>query len=464
MQNKERNYIASSRMTVILTGSEIFIQGEHLNQMLACYFLLICILPVAFAIKPARMSIFQKKPFIAAWNAPTDLCTSRYNVSLPLKMFHLTGSPLATARGQRVTLFYANRLGFYPWYTEEEIPVNGGLPLNCSLEMHLNQSIKDIHKYIPSEDFNGLAVIDWEYWRPQWVRNWDKKDIYRKKSKEYISNGLKNVSASDLEKLAKVAFENSAKAFMKETVSLGIQIRPKGLWGYYLYPDCHNYKFDSTNYTGSCPEQEIIRNNELLWLWNSCTALYPSIAIKKSLKDSSNMLSFSQFRLIESMRIALMTNHEYSLPIFVYTRLGYREEPLTFMSLANCTRVKQYVTSILGHYITNVTKATEVCSHNICHSNGRCVRRNSQEPDYLHLNPESFTISRSRGDDFIVTGEPSQTDLELMATKFVCHCYQGYNGQNCQHNNEADVPLDSAFAIQHNLIACLILVYIFVVL
>lgn len=119
---------------------------------------------------------------------------------------------------------------------------------------------------------------------------------------------------------------------MKETIELGIKSRPKGLWGYYLYPDCHNYNFHEQNYTGSCPENELMRNNELLWLWNSSAALYPSIGIKKSLGSSENTLRFSQFRVKESMRISFMTSHNYSLPVFVYTRLDYRDQPLLFLS------------------------------------------------------------------------------------------------------------------------------------
>lgn len=73
---------------------------------------------------------------------------------------------------------------------------------------------------------------------------------------------------------------------MKETIALGMKSRPKGLWGYYLYPDCHNYNFRDQNYTGSCPKSGVLRNNELPWLWDSSAALCPSIGIKKPLGNS----------------------------------------------------------------------------------------------------------------------------------------------------------------------------------
>nr|XP_033814962.1 hyaluronidase-4-like [Geotrypetes seraphini]XP_033814963.1 hyaluronidase-4-like [Geotrypetes seraphini] len=414
------------------------------------------------ALKPALPPVYHRKPFIATWNAPTDLCLMRYNILLNLKMFQMTGNPLANARGQNVTIFYFNRLGYYPWYTSQEIPIHGGLPQNASLQDHLEKAHEDINYYIPSEDFSGPAVIDWEFWRPQWVRNWNIKDVYRRKSRLLVSKLLGNISSNDIENLAKLKFEASAKAFMKKTIQLGINIRPKGLWGYYLYPDCHNYNFHDQKYTGSCPEQEILRNNELSWLWNSSKALYPSISVHKFIGNSNKILWFSRFRVNESIRIASMTSHDYSLPVFVYTRLSYKDDPLLFLSeqdlvstigesaalgaagfviwgdmnltssKESCMKVNRFLTSNLGIYITNITKATEICSRHLCQNNGRCLRKKWNALDYLHLNPESYTIEPSEDQEFTVKGEASYSDLEFLAKKFSCHCYKGYEGKDCR--------------------------------
>ncbi|XP_024410923.2 hyaluronidase-4 [Desmodus rotundus] len=440
------------------------VQPIHLMSWLLIFFFLKSI----SSLKPARLPIYQRKPFIAAWNAPIDKCLIKYNIRLNLKMFQMIGSPLARARGQNVTIFYINRLGYFPWYTSQGVPINGGLPQNTSLQEHLKKTDQDISYYIPAKDFSGLAVIDWEHWRPQWARNWNKKDVYRQKSRKLISDMLKNVSATDIECLAKATFEKSAKAFMKETIELGIKSRPKGLWGYYLYPDCHNYNVYAPNYTGSCPEKEVLRNNELFWLWNSSTALYPSIGVRKSLGDGENILRFSQFQVRESMRISTMTSRDHALPVFVYTRLGYRGEPLLFLSKqdlistigesaalgaagiviwgdmnltsskGNCTKVKQFVSTDLGSYIINVTRAAEMCSLHLCRNNGRCTRKMWNAPDYLHLNPASYHIEVSGDGEFNVKGGASDTDLAVMAEKFSCHCYQGYEGADCGEMRTAD--------------------------
>ncbi|KAG8524555.1 Hyaluronidase-4, partial [Galemys pyrenaicus] len=440
------------------------VQQVHLLSWLIICFILKSISPL----KPARLPIYQRKPFIAAWNAPTDQCLIKYNIRINLKMFQVIGSPLAKARGQNVTIFYVNRLGYYPWYTSQGVPINGGLPQNISLQVHLEKADQDINYYIPAENFSGLAVIDWEYWRPQWARNWNTKNVYRQKSRKLISETQENISTTDIEYLAKAHFEESAKAFMKETIELGIKSRPRGLWGYYLYPDCHNYNVDDPDYTGSCPEEEVLRNNELSWLWNSSAALYPSIGVRKPLGDSKNILRFSQFRVRESLRISARTCHDYALPVFVYTRLGYRDQPLFFLSKqdlistigesaalgaagiviwgdmnltsseGNCTKVKQFVSSDLGSYIVNVSRAAEACSLHLCRNNGRCVRKMWEAPDYLHLNPANYHIEASEDGEFNVKGKASDTDLATMMEKFSCHCYQGYEGADCREMKLAD--------------------------
>ncbi|KAK6309218.1 hypothetical protein J4Q44_G00206810 [Coregonus suidteri] len=435
---------------------------------LTCSWLLL-LFHAAFSQKPAKLPLVGRKPFIAVWNAPLDLCTIKYNVHTNLeRLFHISGSPRAVHTGQNVTIFYANRLGLYPFYTDHGVPINGGLPQNCSLEDHLLKAYKDINHFIPSEDFAGLAVIDWEYWRPQWSRNWQKKDIYRRKSRELITKAYVNVTASQIEGLASKHFEKSARAFMQKTVQLGKRHRPNGLWGFYLYPDCHNYNLHEYNYTGSCPLLESLRNDELLWLWNSSTALFPSVAIRKSQTDSVSNLHFSQFRVLESLRIAGLTSHGYELPTFVYTRLGYRDEAMAFLttkdlihtigesaalgaagfviwgdlnltsSRHNCTKVKSFLNQRLGQYITNVTRAAEICSDFLCQSNGRCVRRDLHAPYYLHLSGDSYHIQPSGEGDFVVSGWHSQHELQLLAERFRCHCYEGHAGEKCDSLNKDD--------------------------
>lgn len=298
---------------------------------LICSWLLL--LHTAFGQKPARLPLIGRKPFIAAWNAPLDMCTARYNISTDVeRLFHLQGSPRAQWTGQNLTIFYANRLGFYPHYTPRGDAVHGGLPQNCSLDLHLLKAERDIRRFIPAQDVRGLAVIDWEFWRPQWSRNWHKKDVYRRKSRELTARAYLNVTEAQVEELARRRFEKSAKAFMQKTLQLGSRLRPNTLWGFYLYPDCHNYNLEQQNYSGCCPLLERWRNDELQWLWDSSSALFPSVALRSSHSSSRSSRSFSRNRIRESLRVASLTRRQVQLPTFVYLRLGYRDQALAFLT------------------------------------------------------------------------------------------------------------------------------------
>ncbi|XP_041852114.1 hyaluronidase-4 [Melanotaenia boesemani] len=421
----------------------------------------------AFGQKPAKLPLISRKPFIAAWNAPFDMCTIKYNITTNLdRLFHIQGSPRADWTGQNVTIFYANRLGNYPYYAPHGSAIHGGLPQNCSLDQHLLKAYQDITHFIPAQDFRGLAVIDWEFWRPQWSRNWHKKDIYRRKSKELTMKAYVNVTAAQVEELARRRFEKSAKMFMQQTIQLGTRLRPNALWGFYLYPDCHNYNLHEKNYTGLCPLHERVRNDELIWLWNSSTALFPSVAIRKSHTDSISNLQFSQHRIRESLRIASLTSKEFDLPTYVYLRLGYREDALAFLttkdlihtigesaalgaagfviwgdlnltsSKHNCSMVKSFLNHRLGQYIINVTRAAEICSDFLCQGNGRCIRRDPRARHYLHLSADSYQINPSGDGDFVVTGWPLQYELQLLTQRFRCHCYEGHEGDSCDSINK----------------------------
>ena len=54
-----------------------------------------------------------------------------------------------------------------------------------NLKNHLEKAKNDIAYYIPNDSV-GLAVIDWENWRPTWARNWKPKDVYRDESVELV--------------------------------------------------------------------------------------------------------------------------------------------------------------------------------------------------------------------------------------------------------------------------------------
>lgn len=418
--------------------------------------------------KPAFAPLFTRKPFIVAWNAPTQDCRPRFKVQLDFSLFDLQASPNEGFVDQNLTIFYKERLGLYPYYDEQQVAVNGGVPQNSSLREHLDRLQEGIRKYIRSEAKEGLAVIDWEEWRPIWIRNWQNKDIYRKNSRQLVLSQHPNWQEDMVNKEAQYEFESSARSFMLHTLQHAKSYRPKQLWGYYLFPDCYNHDYSKNpdSYTGRCPDVEETRNDRLSWLWKESTALYPSIYLDQVLASSVNGRKFVRSRVMEALRISHQHHDGYSLPVFVYTRPTYSRklDVLSRMDLVStigesaalgaagaifwgdadytksqstCRTIKAYLEEELGHYIINVTTAAQRCSQALCQGWGRCLRRDSTANVFLHLNPLSFQIRRRGEADgqqpmLRVEGELSAADTAYLRTHFRCQCYQGWHGDACE--------------------------------
>ncbi|NWX84801.1 HYALP Hyaluronidase, partial [Nothoprocta ornata] len=402
----------------------------------------------------------SNSPFISIWNAPTELCAERTGVQLDMDFFSLTGSTLKTSVGQNITLFYPDRLGYYPYKNEiTGEAVNGGLPQLSVLENHLKKAKEDIQFYIPSDEQIGLAVIDWENWRPVWIRNWGSKDIYRQESIELVQQRDLSLSEAEARTIAKLEFETAAKSIMLESLKLGIAMKPNRLWGYYLYPDCYNYDYKQNphNYTGTCLDIEIARNNELNWLWEKSTALYPSIYLETALRSSRNARAFVRNRVQEAIRISYVSNSTHPLPVFVYTRPVFTdvyEEYLSQEDLVNtigesaalgasgiviwgdlnltqnkntCRTLDNYLRGTLTPYLINVTMAMKICSQVLCQDLGACARKKWNSSDYLHLNSENIVIQMTKDGKYTLQGQPTFQDLQMFIEKFECRCYAGYS-------------------------------------
>lgn len=279
-------------------------------------------------------SNFAQVPFLTVWNAPTASCLSQYGVDLNLGIFNIVQNQNQTFMGENITIFYAEKLGLYPRYSGQGVAVNGGVPQNASLDEHLRAASDDIRNYIPDREFQGLAVVDWESWRPVWERNWDSKEVYREASRALVKSRHPDWSPSQINAEARVRFEEAGRKFMEETLKLGQMERPNGLWGYYGFPSCYNYYDKSTNYTGKCPPAEIKRNDELFWMWNSSSALYPDIYLSlKQREQHRQVLLYSRHRVLEAMRVGAQASPS-APPVIPYARIVYTYS-LDFLSQAS---------------------------------------------------------------------------------------------------------------------------------
>ncbi|KAM4740783.1 hyaluronidase-2 isoform 2-T4 [Anableps anableps] len=405
--------------------------------------------------KQTRWPLYSQKPVLLVWNAPTQECGTRRGVTLSLDQFDIVATPNEGFVRQNLTMFYKERLGLYPYYDAEGTAVNGGIPQLVSLSLHYERMPQDLDKYIPNLQAKGLSVIDWEEWRPLWIRNWDAKDVYRRKSRELVAKKNSKWTLEQVGNVAKQEFELSARKFMLETLRQAKNLRPNQLWGFYLFPDCynHDYKGGLKNYTGHCPAVEIKRNDLLNWLWIECTALFPSIYMGSVLQSTDHGRLFVRNRLKEAMRLASVGDG-LARPVFVYTRPTYNSETtlLTERDLvstigesvamgaavsicsvlqSSCSKLNNYLLGPLGRYLLNVTTAAEQCSQMLCKFHGRCLRRAPDNDVYLHLSPSTHTITSQSG-KLKVTGAPGQAELKTFRLHFKCQCYSEYRGEGCE--------------------------------
>lgn len=281
--------------------------------------------------KPATEApLIPGHPFAALWNAPITTCR-RLEVPLDLAPFAAVTTP-ALEPDQFLITYYEPRLGRYPWiHPQTGKSYEGGVPQDGTLQEHLRKAKSQIQETL-TRDSPGLVVVDWESWRPLWDTNWGSKGIYRRKSLDVARSRTQWLPEEELLPLAQRQFEEAARAFMETTLSLGLHQRPSRLWGFYLFPDCYNSGWEEPGYTGRCSQKTRGQNDQLMWLWEKSSALFPSIYISESLGDSPFAKLYVRNRVQEAMRVAELPRRPHTLPVYVYSRPLFRDQSSTFLS------------------------------------------------------------------------------------------------------------------------------------
>ncbi|KAI3356797.1 hypothetical protein L3Q82_003454 [Scortum barcoo] len=250
---------------------------------------------------------------------------------------------------------------------------------------------------------------------------------------------------------------------MMETLREVKRLRPKALWGISPYPTCYNGDPGQTmlaNYTGQCPAAEMALNDELLWLWKRCSALYPFLTLEKLQGGTSGARLYLSSQIKEALRVSSLTGTAFDLPVFplvksVYTSTNTFLSPADLVSTIGesaamgtagvviwersetktereCQDLAEFVHKILGPYSINVTTATRLCSASLCQGKGRCVRQNPESSTYLHLpTPSEVVKMMEKADGGKVTDQPD-TDTkpaepdpaEMWKKDFHCQWYK----------------------------------------
>ncbi|XP_040908218.1 glyco_hydro_56 domain-containing protein [Toxotes jaculatrix] len=364
--------------------------------------------------QPARPPLLSGQPFIIFWGIPDSSCSGRPD-------------PRSFSMEQegRVAVFYEDTLGTYPYYVDKDTPVNGGLPQHTRLNNHLQKTQQDLEAALPAPRYLGLGVLRWAEWSPQWSRNRAKQAMYLEASRNLLKAFFPNWTPAEVEKWSQVDFEAAAQSVMMETLREVKRLRPKALWGVSPYPSCYNGDPTQTvlaNYTGQCPAAEMALNDELLWLWKRCSALYPLLTLEKLQGGTTGARLYLSSQIREALRVSSLTGTAFDLPVFPLVKSVYASTN-TFLSQTDlvstigesaamgtagvviwersetktereCQDLAEFVRKVLGPYSINVTTATRLCSASLCQGKGRCVRQNPDSSAYLHLPPPSEPVEK----------------------------------------------------------------------
>ncbi|PIO66553.1 hyaluronoglucosaminidase, partial [Teladorsagia circumcincta] len=120
-----------------------------------------------------------------------------------------------------------------------DLTIVEGFYKNISLQAHLDAVAQLIKVDIPDPNFDGIAVIDLEAWRPLYHMNWDEKKVYKEQSVQLVLQNQPYLSTEEAEALAEQQFNRAARDFFVQTLRVARELRPRGLWGYYEYPFCN---------------------------------------------------------------------------------------------------------------------------------------------------------------------------------------------------------------------------------
>lgn len=211
-------------------------------------------------------------PYSCVWNSPTITCTTDYGIPFNLSSYLIVQNPSDKFEGDKIVIFYG--IGSFPEIRDGHY-INGGIPQQGNLTYHLERVQSDVTEHIPDPKFSGLAVIDFEAWRPLFKHNFDTLDIYQKASEALVRREHPDWNNSQVQREAERQFDAAAQAFFQETLETVKRLRPQAYWGYYGFPRCYG---NPGNY---CSNGSQVDNNRLWWLWKASTALYPRIYLSE---------------------------------------------------------------------------------------------------------------------------------------------------------------------------------------
>eukprot|EP00038_Savillea_parva_P031936 m.92037 g.92037 ORF g.92037 m.92037 type:complete len:432 (+) comp9942_c0_seq2:284-1579(+) len=390
-------------------------------------------------------------PFEVVWNGPSAGCLNcppgQALTTEAIKNAGIMVNPVQNFSGPVISLFYKTGLfpvldcptnatpcwtGQHPcsWNPWGDIApkVNGGVPQAASIPTHVAQLQEDVLAQIPDPDFNGLAILDWEAWRPLTSENDDGLSCYTEYSKRLVrAEGGPHVNnATWVSEEAASRFDAGAQAFFTATVREVKKLRPNARVGFY------SQGIDSS----------VGNDNRLLWLWEEvdvlCPSIYPRSTNTTTEAASVNATVAEAIRaaeLVKSLRIArgdarptpvvmpyaralvssggtALTRGQLACAIQISAGLGAEGVILwgssgDYRGCTDCGVVAAELKAPAGPIIHTCLANRAACATTHCSGHGRCV-------DYTDMSQL----------ESVCQGEGPLTPVS-------CRCEAGYTGPSC---------------------------------
>jgi hyaluronoglucosaminidase len=158
---------------------------------------------------------------------------------------------------------------------------NGGVPQEGNLAEHMEVLEKHINELITDVDFDGewvvhvagdllvteyllgtgVAVIDFESWRPVFRQNFGSLQPYKDLSFKIERQKHPFFSNAQIQAEAAKRFQKAGRLYVEDTIMLAKKMRPKAQWGYYAFPYCFN---GNANNPESCSDAVKKENDGLV--------------------------------------------------------------------------------------------------------------------------------------------------------------------------------------------------------
>jgi len=247
--------------------------------------------------------------FAAWWNIPIEICANK-GVQFDLDQFNIFHNVNNTNFGDKVNIYY--RPGVFPWYDENDQPVNGGIPQQGNITQHIALFTQQLLDTEP-QGFSGVSVLDFEKYLPAY--NGYVPRVQRQASDQWVRDRRPDWDEDQVKQGSILSFDATVEPFFRSILKKNQEIRPDAQIGYYKFPPCNNW-----DHPYNACKDEILELNDNMHdiIFNHSTALFPSVYAYQQHEDL--YLDYLTTILDETVRVNIN-----GLPVYPYYWYKYHD-------------------------------------------------------------------------------------------------------------------------------------------